>query len=146
VVGDSGTPIVGASITLTGLGYSVKSDSLGRFRFAGPPGSTLALSIKAIGFRDDTASVVLRRGRPVVRDFVLVSEQTPLPEVNPSDRVLRGRVTTTDGEPISYANVQINGGHRFVSDDSGRFNLSITVSEASRSSSGGSDSGQQRRS
>lgn len=128
VVGDSGTPIVGATITLAGIGYSVKSDSLGRFRFAGPPGSTLAFSLQAIGFRDDTASVVLRRGRPIVRDFVLVSEQTALPESNPSDRTLRGRVMTIDGEPISFANVQVNGGRRFVSDDSGRFDLPISVS------------------
>ena len=128
IVNAAGTPIAGATITLIGFRYSIKSDSLGQFRFAGPPGSTLALSLQASGFRDDTASVVLIRRRPVVRDFVLVSEQTPLPEPNPSDRVLRGRVMTTDGEPISYANVQINGGHRFVSDDSGRFNLSITVS------------------
>jgi hypothetical protein len=128
IVNESGAFVAGATITLIGFRYSIKSDSLGQFRFAGPPRSTLALSIQANGFRDDTVSVVLTRRRPVVRDFVLVSEQTPLPEANPSDRVLRGRVTTTDGEPISYANVQINGGHRFVSDDSGRFSLSITVS------------------
>jgi hypothetical protein len=128
VVSADGAPIAGAMVTLVGVRYSIKSDSLGQFRFAGPPGSTLALSFRANGFRDDTASVVLTRRRPVVRDFVLVSEQTPLPEANPSGRVLRGRVSTTDGEPISYANVQINGGHRFVSDDSGRFNLSLTVS------------------
>ena len=128
VVSADGAPIVGATITLIGFRYSIKSDSLGQFRFAGPPGSTLSLSLQASGFRDDSATVVLTRRRPVVRDFVLVSEQTPLPETNPSDRVLRGRISTTDGEPISYANVQINGGHRFVSDDSGRFNLSITVS------------------
>ena len=62
-----------------------------------------------------------------MRDFVLVSEQTALPEVNPSDRVLRGRVTTAEGDPISYANVQVNGGRRYVSDDSGRFAVPITT-------------------
>jgi hypothetical protein len=128
VVSAAGAPIGAATITLAGIGYSVRTDSLGRFRFAGSPGSTLVLSLRADGFRDDSASVVLPRGRPVVRDFVLVSEQTPLPEPNPSDRRLRGRVTTADGEPISFANVQINGGRRFVSDDSGRFNQEMTIS------------------
>jgi hypothetical protein len=128
VVNESGAPVAGATITLVGFRYSIKSDSLGQFRFAGPAGSTLALSLQASGFRDDTASVVLRRGRAIVRDFVLVSEQTPLPEVNPSDRVLRGRVVTAEGDPIAYANVQINGGRRYVASDSGRFSLPVTSS------------------
>ena len=128
VVSASGAPITGATITLIAVRYSLRSDSLGQFRFSGPPGSTLALSLQANGFRDDTASVVLRRGRPVVRDFVLVAEETPVPEANSSGRVVRGQVTTTDGEPISYANVQINGGRRFVADDSGRFAIPLTVS------------------
>jgi carboxypeptidase family protein len=125
VVSDSGIPIAGATITLVGLRYSVKSDSLGRFQLAGTPGSTLSLSLRATGFRDDSASVVLSRGRPVARDFVLISEQTPRPEANPSDRVLRGRIVTVEGDPISYANVQVNGGRRYIADDSGRFAVPI---------------------
>ena len=121
VVSDSGKPIAGATITLTSIRYSVKSDSLGRFTLTGTPGSTLSLSLGAIGFRDDSVSVVLSRGRPVARDFVLVSEATVLPEANPSDRVLRGRILTNEGDPISYANIQVNGGRRYVTDDSGRF-------------------------
>lgn len=128
VVSAGGAPIAGATITLVGFSYSIKSDSLVQFRFAGPPGSTLSLSLQADGFRDDTASVVLIRRRPVVRDFVLVSGQTPLPEANPSDRLLRGRVTTAEGDPIAYANVQLNGGRRCVADDSGRFSLPVTSS------------------
>jgi hypothetical protein len=130
VVTDAGVPVSGATVTLAGIRYSVRTDSLGRFHLAGTPGSTLSLSLQAPGFRDDTASVVLARGRPVVRDFVLVSESAPLPEVNPSDRVLRVRVTTTDGEPIAYANLQLNGGRRYVSDDSGRVVLPITTGRA----------------
>jgi|SRR5687767_3222467 len=127
VVNDSGTPIVGATVTLTGIRYTVRTDSLGRFHLAGTPGSTLALSLQARGYRDETASVVLSRGRPVVRDFTLVSEALALPEVNPSDRVLRVRATTAQGEPIAYANLQVNGGRRFVSDDSGRFAVPMVV-------------------
>ena len=125
VVSDSGVPILDATITLVGLRYSVRSDSLGRFRLAGTPGSTLNLSMSAAGFRDDSSAVVLGRGKPTIRDFVLVSANTALPEVNPSDRVLRGRVVTAEGEPISYANVVVNGGRRYVSDDSGRFVIPI---------------------
>ena len=121
VVSDSGKPIGGAAITLLSIKYSVKSDSLGRFTLSGTPGSTLSLSFEASGFRGDSMSVVLARGRPVTRDFVLVSEATALTEANPSDRVLRGRVMTAEGDPISYANVQVNGGRRYVTDDSGRF-------------------------
>lgn len=127
VVTDAGVPVAGATITLAGIRYSVRTDSLGRFHLAGTPGSTLNLSLAAPGFRDHTASVVLARGRHIERDFVLVSESTPIPEANPSDRVLRVRVTTTEGEPIAYANLQISGGRRFVSDDSGRVTAPITV-------------------
>src|SRR5262245_5560984 len=95
VVSDSGKPIAGATITVGGVRYSVKTDSLGQFRLAGTPGSTLELTLVANGFREQSASVILTRGRPAARDFVLVADETPEPEVNPSDRVLRVRVTTT---------------------------------------------------
>lgn len=127
VVTVAGEPIVGATVTLTGIRYSIRTDSLGRFHLAGTPGSTLSLAMQAVGYRDESASVVLSRSRPVVRDFVLVSESIAPLEVNPSDRVLRVRATTTEGEPIAYTNLQVNGGRRFVSDDSGRFAVPVTV-------------------
>jgi hypothetical protein len=127
VVSDSGKPIAGATVTLNGVRYSVKTDSLGRFHLGGTPGSTLNLTLQAPGFRDAEATVVLTRGRSTSRDFTLISELTPLPEVNPSDQVLRVRALTTDNEPIAYANLQVNGGRRYVSDDSGRFAVPITV-------------------
>ena len=130
VLSDSGKPVVGATVTLTSIKYSVRTDSLGRFQLSGTPGSTLSLTLQATGFRDDTASVVLSRGRTVTRDFTMVSEATALPEANPSDRVLNGRVTTTEGEPIAYANFTINGGRRWVSDDSGRFSIPFNTSSA----------------
>ena len=127
VVTDAGTPIAGATVTLTGIRYTVRTDSLGRFHLAGTPGSTLNLALQASGYRDETAAVVLSRGRPVIRDFILASESSALPEVNPSDQVLRVRATTAQGEPIAYANLQVNGGRRYVSDDSGRFAVPLTV-------------------
>jgi len=130
IVSDSGKPVVGATVTLTSIGYSVRTDSLGRFHLSGTAGSTLSLTLQAAGFRDDTASVVLSRGRPVARDFTMVSEATALPEANPSDRVLRGRVTTTENEPIAYANFTINGGRRYVTDDSGKFEVPFNTSSA----------------
>ncbi|HEX6316013.1 MAG TPA: carboxypeptidase regulatory-like domain-containing protein [Gemmatimonadaceae bacterium] len=123
VVSDSGKPIAGAVVTLTSVRYSVQTDSLGRFQLAGTPGSTLGFTLQAEGYREENATVVLSRGRPVVRDFVLSSEAIPVPEVNPSDRVLRVNVITADGEPLAYANVVLNGGRRLVSDDSGRIAL-----------------------
>ena len=128
ILTDSGVPVPGATITIVSVAYTLRSDSLGEFRLTGTPGTTLTFTIRAPGFRDDSAAVVLARRTVVRRDFVLVSEATRLPEANPSDRVLRGRVSDMEGAPIAYANVQINGGRRFISDDSGRFNLAITVS------------------
>ena len=130
VLSDSGRPVVGATVTLTAIRYSVRTDSLGRFQLSGTPGSTLSLSLQAPGFRNDTASVVLSRGRSVTRDFTMVSEASALPEANPSDRVLNGRITTVDGEPIAYANFTINGGRRWVSDDSGRFSVPFNTTAA----------------
>ena len=46
--------------------------------------------------------------------------------------VLRGRVVDESGLPLSYANVQLNEGRRFVSDDSGRFQLPYSVTGRSR--------------
>src|SRR4026207_1357239 len=127
VVSDSGKPIAGATVTLNGVRYTVKTDSLGRFHLSGTPGSTLNLTLQASGFRSAEATVVLSRGRSSSRDFVLVSELTALPEVNPSDQALRVGAPTPDGEPIAYANLQVNGGRRYVSDDSGRFSVPIMV-------------------
>jgi hypothetical protein len=123
VLGNDGTPIAGAVITVADIRYSVRSDSLGVFRLSGTPGSTLNLSVTADGFRDGTVAIVLPRRGSLERDVILESESTPEPEVNPSDRVMRGVVMSTDGEPLSYANVQLNGGRRYVANDSGRFTL-----------------------
>jgi hypothetical protein len=130
VLSDSGAPIVGATVTLTAIRYSVRTDSLGRFHLAGTPGSTLGLRVQAPGFRDDTASVVLTRERVVVRDFTMVSEATALPEVNPSNRVWRVLVTSSDNEPLAYANIQMNGGRRYVTDDSGRIDLPARIGQS----------------
>jgi hypothetical protein len=130
VLSDSGTPVAGATVTITSIRYAVRTDSLGRFQLSGTPGSTLSLTLQAAGLRDDTASVVLSRGRIMTRDFTMVSETTALPEANPSDRVLRGRITTTENEPIAYANLTINGGRRYVTDDSGKFEVPFNTLSA----------------
>jgi hypothetical protein len=128
IVAESGAPISGATITLASVRYTVRSDTLGHFRLSGQPGSTLALALKAEGYRDETASVTLGRGRgSLTRDFVLRRLDSPEPDANPSDRVLRGRITDPDRGAIAYANVQVNGGRIYVSDDSGQFSVPITV-------------------
>jgi hypothetical protein len=123
VVDESGVAIAGATITLSQIGYTIRTDSSGSFVLSGTPGSTLVFSMRAPGYRGDTAAVTLPRRSGVSREFTLVSEATALPEVNPSDRVLRGRVTDIEGTPLSYASVQLNGGRRFIADDSGRFTM-----------------------
>ena len=123
ILNDSGVAIVGASITLSGVRYTIRTDSSGLFVLSGTPGSTLVFSMRAPGYRGDTAAVTLPRRSGISREFTLVSETTALAEPNPSDRVLRGRVTDIEGTPLSYASVQVNGGRRFIADDSGRFTM-----------------------
>jgi hypothetical protein len=127
VVTESGTPVSGATVTLTSLRFSVRTDSAGHFVLKGTPGGTLELSISADGYRTESASVVLGRGRPVNRDFVLASEGTPAPETVGGVRYLRGQVTDETGSPLAFANIQLNGGRRYVSNDSGRFTIPVSV-------------------
>lgn len=123
VVSEIGVAIAGATITLTSIGYSIRTDSSGAFVLTGTPGSTLVFTLRAAGYRGDTASVTLPRRSGVSREFKLVSEATALPEPNPSDRVLRGYVTDSEGSALAFATIQINGGRRFIADDSGRFTI-----------------------
>src|SRR5688572_29301013 len=114
VVSDSGVPIAGATITLTSIRYSIRTDSSGAFVLAGTPGSTLSFSMRATGYRSDTASVTLPRRSGLSREFRLVSEATPLPEANPSDRVLRGHVTDSEDGPHTPCVPIGTGGFRCV--------------------------------
>lgn len=125
VISVDSVPIVGATVTLISLGYAVHTDSSGAFRFAGTPGSTLTLAITAPGYRNETVAVVLARGRTVSQAFVLASIDAPPVEANRSAEVVSVRVTDVSGMPLAYANVQLNGGHRYVSDDSGRLALPV---------------------
>jgi hypothetical protein len=121
-----GDPIPGAVITVTDVGFQVRTDSSGRFAIAGQRGSTLKLQFSAPGFRNDTASIVLGRS-PTARDFTLLADDVPMPDANPSATMLRGRVTDDAGTPLSYANIQVNFGRRYLSDDSGRFQIPWTT-------------------
>jgi hypothetical protein len=116
----AGEPIPAATITVGGIGYSVKSDSTGRFAIAGARGSTLKLFFSATGYRRDSAAVVLG-GSALSREFTLVDANAPLSEANPSAAMLHGRVVEESGAALSYANVQVNYSERIVADDSGRF-------------------------
>ena len=130
VLDASGQPLAGATVTLRAIGYAVRTDSLGVFRLSGTPGGTLSLSLTASGYRADTATVVLPRSGTIAREFVLVSSNAPPPVANPSDRVISGRVTDAEGTPLAYATIQLNGGRRFVSNDTGRFRIPVNVSGA----------------
>ena len=123
VVNDSGVAIAGAIITLTQIRYAIRADSFGAFVLSGTPGSMLVFTLRAPGYRGDSATVVLPRRGGVSQSFTLVSEATALPEANPSDQVLRGYVLASEGDPLSYASIQVNGGRRYIADDSGRFRI-----------------------
>lgn len=123
IVTEDRNPIAGASVTLPALGFTVRSDSAGRFVLSGSPGSTLAFAFRAARFRPDSGLVVLPRRGVVERDFTLVADDVPVAAANPSGAVVRGRVTDPTGTPLSYANVQVNNGRRWLADDSGRFQL-----------------------
>ena len=125
VVSDSGRPIANASVTVTSVGYTVRTDSSGTFALSGTPGSALALVVRAAGYRDDSATVVLARGRLVTKEFTLVSLSADIPEANPSSRVLRGRVTDSEGGSLGYVNVMVNGGNRIIANDSGYFTIPV---------------------
>lgn len=127
LISGNGDPIPGVTISISELGFSLTSDSLGRFAISGAAGALLRLQFTAAGYRRDSANVTLGR-RPMERDFSLTGVDTPMPESNPSSNVLRGRVVDESGQPLSYANVQFNYGRRVLSDDSGRFQLPYNVS------------------
>lgn len=129
LISEAGDPVPGATVTVAEIGFTLRSDSLGRFVLAGAAGAVARLQFVASGYRRDSASVTLGRG-PVERDFTLARIDTPEPESNPSASVLSGRVVDESGQPLSYANVQLNFGRRYVSDDSGRFRLPFNVSGA----------------
>jgi hypothetical protein len=118
----AGAPIPGATITVTGIGYSVRADSAGRFALSGARGSTLQLHFSAQGYRRDSAAVVLGR-TAMDREFTLVDASAPAPEANSSAMMQLGRVVEESGAPLSYANVQVNYSERLVADDSGRFSF-----------------------
>lgn len=137
----TGAPISGATILLSSVGYRVRSDSTGRFVLSGQPGATLVLFFTAPSFRRDSAVVVLPRGRALDRDFAMKSEDAADPEPNTSATMLRGRVIDESGAPLSYANVQLNYGRRYLADDSGgAFSSLILVTVRARYSLGASDS------
>jgi hypothetical protein len=122
IITAAGDPISGVRVEVSGIGFSVRSDTAGRFALSGQPGATLQLYFTATGFRRDSGQVVLGR-RAVERDFTMTSDDAPLPEANPSENVVRGLVFDESGTPLSYANVQVNFGQRFMADDSGRFQV-----------------------
>ena len=69
LISETGEPIPGATVTIAEIGFSLRSDSLGRFVLAGAASAELRLQFIASGYRHDSASVTLGR-RPMERSNV----------------------------------------------------------------------------
>jgi hypothetical protein len=69
----------------------------------------------------------MRRGSVLILGLVAITGTALSSAEVRAQGVLRGRVVDEAGQPLSYANLQLNEGRRLVSDDSGRFQLPFTA-------------------
>jgi TonB-linked SusC/RagA family outer membrane protein len=80
VTGVGGTPIVGASVSITALRAGAFTDDAGRYSFTAPAsanGTTVTLMARRLGYSPSSAAVTLS-GAPVVQNFSLSSAATEL--------------------------------------------------------------------
>lgn len=91
VLSDSGRqPLANVQATITRLGRTATTDSLGRFRLTGLPADEHVIVVKALGYVLNSARVETTANEVVAREFVLKRAVTALPE----QRV------TADGPPV----------------------------------------------
>ena len=80
VTGIGGTPIVGASVSITALRVGAFTDDAGRYSFTAPAsanGTTVTLLARRLGYQPSSAPVTLS-GAPVVQNFSLSTAATEL--------------------------------------------------------------------
>jgi TonB-linked SusC/RagA family outer membrane protein len=95
---DDGTPLAGASVTLSGLGISTTSRADGSYGLLVPPGRADGqkepLTVRAIGFKPQTIEITLAPGG-VVQDFGLANNPLQLGEI-----VVTGAGTVSEVEKL----------------------------------------------
>jgi hypothetical protein len=80
VLADSAqVPVFGAQLTIARLSRSVVSDSAGRFRFAKLPPGDYVVTLRALGFRPESATVAIDGDEVALHDFAVVRQAQPLP-------------------------------------------------------------------
>lgn len=77
VTGRTGTPVVGARVSVFGWESTAATDSSGRFTFARLPGGSTTLEVRGVGFEPVRLSLDLRTGEGAVHDVPLVLTPTP---------------------------------------------------------------------
>jgi TonB-linked SusC/RagA family outer membrane protein len=102
---DSATkqPVVGATVALTATSYGARTIDDGTFRLTGIPAGTYRLSVRRIGYRSYTTSVVVTDGASVTLTVRLTAANTQLSEVVTTALGKQRRVEV--GNVISHLNV-----------------------------------------
>jgi len=84
VTNEASTPIVGASVAISGMGLGAVTNEAGHYSFVVPAeratGQTVSLVVRRIGFKQATATIALAGGN-INQDFSLSAAPTQLEEV-----------------------------------------------------------------
>ncbi|AHG91212.1 TonB-dependent receptor [Gemmatirosa kalamazoonensis] len=95
----AGSPIGGATISLPTLDRDVATDRDGSFMLRNLPASTLAVHVRALGYRSVTRRIVVHGGVPVRLDLTLAPATVQL-----ASMVVSGTATTADrATPLDVA-------------------------------------------
>lgn len=107
VVAENGTRVGGVSVFLEGMQIGTLTTETGRYSLLVPAarvtGQTARLTARALGYRSQSVSVVLRADAPITRDFTLVVNPFQLGEV-----VVTGAGTATTAERLGSVRTQID--------------------------------------
>lgn len=116
---DSGSPVVGAIVTVREEGRQETADGSGRYEIAGLPSGTYTVEASAEGYTTVSQDLEVRAGDTTTLDFRLIKEA--------EDRVgvLQGNVYDETGkEPISGARVSVReNGRQTITDGRGAYEI-----------------------
>jgi len=127
----SASPISGATVSISALGYSNMTGSDGTYRLEGIPGGTHSVNASANGFVSQTKDVVLGTGGVSVLDFTLISRTGAISGIvvhaTTSELLEGANVSVRVGEIIIIATTDENGAYRIPNLPSGTYALSATL-------------------